>query len=181
MRQAVLGTFPTGTPLLVLAPEAAEFAPLVRARNDAAIDVRPLAEVAASGDVLHSSIPYVLLEGLDDLDDPVSFLAGLRHRTPQARVFALIANAAHLHALGAFYSGAPLAGGHPLVRDDIEPLFRAAGWLPLAIEALIDESIPAAHALPFAANAGNIVFQMAEPVMLERSRNAAFLVVADRA
>jgi hypothetical protein len=181
MRQAILATFPPGTPLLILAPEAADFGALVRARNDAAIEVRPLGEVAATGDALHPSIPYVLLEGLDDLDDPVSFLAGLRHRAPQARVFALIANAAHLHALGAFYSGAPLAAGHPLVRDEIEPLFRAAGWQPLAIEALVDESIPPAHALPFAANAGGIVFQLAEPVMLERSRNAAFLVVADRA
>jgi hypothetical protein len=180
MRQAILSTFPPGTPLLVLAPEAAAFAPLVRARNDAAIDVRSLREVAATTGVLHPSAAYVLLEGLDDLDDPGSFLTALRDRVPQARVFALIANGAHLHALGAFFSGVPLATAHPLVFSEIEPLFRAAGWQPLAIEALVDESIPAAQALPFVAGMGAIEFHVAEPAMLERGRNAAFLVVADR-
>jgi hypothetical protein len=180
MRQAVLSTFPPGTPLLVLAPDTAEFAAIVRARNDAAIDVRSLCEIAATGDVLHPSVPYVLLEGLDDLDDPHAFLAELRDRAPQARVFALIANGAHLHALGAFFSGVPLAAAHPLVLSDIEPLFRAAGWQPLAIENLIDESIPSSDALPFVAGLGDIEFHVTERAMLERGRNAAFLVVADR-
>ena len=176
----MLANFPAGTPFLILAPETAGFADIARERADGVIDVRSLDAVAGAHDVLHATMPHVLLEGIDDLEDPVSFLAGLRARTPQARVFALISNAAHVASLGAFYAGRPLARAHPLVHEDIGPLFLAAGWQPLAIKSLIDESIPAAEALPFALKAGELEFQLREPKVLERGRTAAFLVIADQ-
>lgn len=143
------------------------------------MEVRNLSEIAAGEDLLHPTIPHVLLEGIDDLEDPILFLNRLRTRTPQARVFALVSNAAHLISLGSFYAGKRLAQGHPLVLEEIGPLFLAAGWQPLAITALLDESLPPAEALPVTVTAGEIGFQLVDPTVLMRGRSAAFLVVAD--
>jgi hypothetical protein len=181
IRRAVLETFPAGTPLTVVAPQSAEFSRLLGERNDAAIGVSDLGAVATSQGLIDPAIPHVLLEGLDDLDEPIAFLATLRREAPQTRVFALIANSAHVGALGAFYSGVPLAAGHPLVHEDLEPLFQAAGWRMLTIKTFADESIPPAEALPFVANVGQIVFSLSERDMLERCRCAAFLAIADPA
>ena len=156
----------------------AKAADLVRERNDAAASVcEPEALAARLPEP--SAIAHVLLEGLDALDDPAAFLTLLRGRAPQARLFALVANAAHVRALGAFYTGTPLAPGHPLVVGDLEPLFLNAGWRPLAVKAYPDESLPAGPPLPFTFDAGDIVFTLAVPAALERARNAAFLVIAD--
>ncbi len=104
MRRTLLANFPAGTPFLTAAPERAGFAAI------AALDAQ---------------IPQLVIEGLDDLPDPGAFLRALHARAPQARLFALIANAAHLQTLGAFYGGAPPAAAHPLVFDEIVPLFRS--------------------------------------------------------
>jgi len=178
LRRMALRTFPPGTPLTVVAPARANFGALLAERNDAAVALRDLEAIAAGGEV-DAMTPHVVLEGLDDLEDPVEFLAGLRRRTPEARIFALVSNAAHVGSLAAFYAGLPIANAHPLVPEEIEPLFAAAGWKVLAIKNLIDESIPPASSLPFAVIAGAIAFNVVEPAMHERCRNAAFLVIAD--
>jgi hypothetical protein len=152
IRQAVLANFPAGT---------------------------AFADAAAGAAELDAAAPHVLLEGLDAVDDAPAFLRALRERMPHARLFALIANAAHLPALGAFYAGAAAAGAHPLVREEIEPLFRAGGWQTTAITPIVDGTLPPPGAAPVEINAGAIIFQIAEPAMLERARNAAFFVVAD--
>jgi len=178
MRRSTLATFPAGTPLTVVAPARADFAALLRERGDAAVALADLHEAAADG-ALDPTTPHLVLEGLDDLDEPVAFLRGLRRRTPEARIFALVSNAAHVGSLAGFYAGLPIAQAHPLVPEEIAPLFSAAGWKVLAIKNLIDESIPPASALPFAVIAGAIAFNLVEPAMHERCRNAGFLVIAD--
>jgi hypothetical protein len=179
MRRAALATFPARTPLTVVAPARADFAALLRDRNDPAAALAELHEVATAGTALDPTTPHLVLEGLDDLDEPVAFLAGLRRRTPEARIFALVSNAAHVGSLAGFYAGLPIAQAHPLVPEEIAPLFSAAGWKVLAIKNLIDESIPPASSLPFAVIAGAIAFNLVEPAMHERCRNAGFLVIAD--
>ena len=179
MRRAALRTFPLGTPLTVLALPLAGFAAFLRERDDDVPVLRDLAAVALDTERLDPATPHLLVEGLDALAEPEAFLRAVRERAPQARVFALISNAAHLGSLGAFYAGAPIAAAHPLVPEEIEPLFAAGGWQILAIKNLIDESIPPATALPFAVTARTITFNLIEPAMLERCRNAGFLVIAD--
>jgi hypothetical protein len=133
---------------------------------------------AAGLDAIDPATPHVLVEGIEDRDDPIAFLTLVRERLPNARLFALVANAAHLPALAAFYAGRAPAAGHPLVRDEIEPLLRAAGWQPSTIAPIIDAALP--PTLPVEINGGAIIFQIVEPAMLERGRNAAFFVIAER-
>jgi hypothetical protein len=180
-RRATLATFPAGTPLLVLAATRTGFAELVAERNDPATAFADLETVVAGTGFIHATVGNVIIEGLDDLDEPGIFLAGLSGRLPQARIFALVANGAHLVALGAFFAGVPLAAGHPIVRDEIDSLFGQANWRIVAIKPIRDESLPAAEALPFAANIGPIVFALSDSAMLARSRDAGFLVIADPA
>ena len=180
-RRATLATFPAGTPVLVISAEHTGFAALIAERNDPATEHAGLVAIAAGDEIVHPTIGNVILEGLDELDDPVAFLAGLKRRLPQARIFVLIANGAHLVALGAFYAGLPLAAGHPLVRDEIEPLFAEAAWHILAVKPIRDEGLPPAESLPFTANIGPIVFSLSDSAMLARSRDSGFLVIADPA
>jgi hypothetical protein len=151
IRQAVLASFPAGT---------------------------AFADATAGAQALDAAAPHVLIEGLDAVDDALAFLCALRERMPRARLFALIANAAHLPALGAFYAGAAAAAGHPLVREEIEPLFRAGGWRTAAITPVVDGRLPPPEAAPVEINAGAIIFQIGAAEMLERARTAAFFVVA---
>jgi hypothetical protein len=178
MRRSALATFPVGTPLLVVAPERAGFAALLAERGDPVPALRDLGEVAA-GATLDPATPHLMIEGLDDCMAPEALLAGLRTRTPQARIFALFSNAAHLGSLATFFAGASLAAGHPLVPGEIEPLFERAGWRVLAIKTLLDDAIPSAASLPFAIEAGAITFNLIEPAMLDYCRIAALLVIAD--
>jgi hypothetical protein len=180
LRRSTLANYPLGTPFLILAPDAAGYAEIVRERNDGAVEVRDLRAVADGSDVLHATIPHVFLEGLDDLPDPIAFLDRLRSRTPEARIFALISNAASFLSLGSFFVGKRLARWHPMLLEEVAPLFLAAHWKPLLIKSLLDDTLPAAETLPFTVKAGAIEFQVTDRVMLERGRTAGFLVVADR-
>jgi hypothetical protein len=152
IRRAVLANFPAGT---------------------------MFADAAAGIGAIDAAAPHVLLEGLDAVDDPVGFLSALRVHVPRARLFALVANAAHLPALGAFFAGQAQSAGHPLVRAEIEPLFLAAGWQPTEITPIADGSLPPAQAVPVEINTGAIIFQIVDPAVLERARSAAFFIVAD--
>ena len=178
IRRAVVANFPALARLVILAPPAAGYAAIVAARADVAVDVRTPDNVRA-GDDTPWPFANVLLEGIDDLEDPVTFFERLRERTPRARLFALIANAAHLPGLGRFYAGAP-SPARPLVREEIAPLFRAGGWEPASIASIVDASLPAPGSVPIEFDAGPIKFQIVDPEMLERGRCAAFFVTADR-
>jgi hypothetical protein len=123
----------------------------------------------------------VLLEGIDDLFEPVAYLRGVRSAMPDARIFALISNAGHLTGLGAFFAGRPLAAGHPISHGEIGPPFAEAGWNVLAIKPLADEALPAPDAAPVVVTVGGIGLQCFTADALERGRTAGFLVIADRA
>lgn len=179
IRRAFLAGVPAGTPLLILAPERAGYAALTAERNDAAVAVHDMSAFFARGDAPAAAPANVLLEGLDELAAPLAALTQLRADAPHARLHVLIANAAHLVFLAAFFDGAPPPAGHPLVRAEIEPLFRAAGWEPLAVNAIADARLPPPAAVPVEINAGTIRFQFTSAAQLERGRIAAFLVVAD--
>jgi hypothetical protein len=176
IRRAALGNFPIGTPVLIVAGEAAGFAQLLAERGDANAAWTPLAAQPPVSDA-----PHLLLEGIDDLSDPLAYLRAARTSMPEARIFSLISNAAHLAGLGAFYAGHPLAGGHPLSFAEVRPLFETAGWNVLAIQRLVDDAMPLPNSAPVVVTAGGIGFDCATPEALEHGRTAAFLVIADRA
>jgi hypothetical protein len=178
IRRAFLASVPPGTPLLIVAPDAAGYAALAAERNDPAVAVRPLRALAAGESLDGGAIADVLLEGLDELDAPATALRLLRAQAPQARLHALVANAAHLAWLAAFYGGAPPPGGHPLVRSEIEPLLRAGGWGTPTITPIADGQLPPPGAVPVEIAAGRIRFQLTAAPLLERGRTAGYLVVA---
>jgi hypothetical protein len=122
----------------------------------------------------------VLLEGLEDSEDPLALLRAAHAQAQHPQLFALIANGAYLPALGAFFNGGALAAGHPLVRAEIEALLLTAGWRARTIAAIADAAIPPPQAAPLEINAGAIIFQITDSAALERVRAAAFFVVADR-
>lgn len=165
IRRGLLATFPPGTALAIVAP-AGMFEDAVAARNDPATTLHS----GVSG--LPASSPNVIVEGLDAVADPAELLAALRVTAPAARLFALIANAAHLPALAAFFAGAAMADARPLVRADIEPLMRGAGWNAFAVEPIASET-------PFATQLGGLTFALDDAAALERVAPAAFLAVAD--
>lgn len=176
IRRSVLGIFPLGTPFLIVADEAAGFAEIIAERGDAAVACAPLATQPPA-----SAAPHLLLEGLDDLFDPAAYLRAARAAMPDARMFSLVSNAAHLIGLGAFFAGYPLAGGHPLSECEIGPLFESAGWNVLATQPLFDDALPLPNSAPVTITVGGIGFHCATPEALERGRTAGFLVIADRA
>ena len=129
---------------------------------------------------LLATVPHVLLEGLDDVEQPGAVLAALAQSAVHARLFALVANGAHLRALAAFIAGTPLARAHPLVRAELEPLFLAGGWQPLAITPIYDPSLAVPSSFPAHVDAGFAAVRVDDVEQLERGRTAAFMVVADR-
>ena len=179
LRRAVLANFPPGTSLGVVAPADKGYSELLSARGDGAALVVLADGKAPSADAL-VSLEHVLLEGVDDVEDPVGLLRSVRAAAPSARLFLVIANAAYARSLLAFFDGAPLARAHPLVGSEIEPLLAAAGWRPLAINPIADESIPADQALPFELTTPNMCIKISDSAMLERTRTRAFIVIADR-
>ncbi len=176
IRRAAIDVFPIGTPVLIAASEAAGFAQLVAERGDPNVAWVPLGAQPPA-----STAPHLLLEGIDDLFDPAGYLRAARASLPEARIFALIANAGHLIGLGAFFAGRPLAAGHPLSESEIAPLFGTAGWKVLAVQRLLDEPLPEPHSAPVVVTVGDVSFECATPQDLERGRTAGFLVIADRA
>jgi len=179
LRSTVLAGFPHGTPLVVAAADSAAYAEVLSARADPAVLLLSFDDVAA-GDERLAAAQNVLLEGLDAAEDPVALLTSLRAGAPLARVFALVANAAHVRGLAAAFAGS-FPGGHPLVRAELEPLFIAAGWTPLAVTPIADPTIVLPHAPPFVFALGSITIGVDDGEIAERSTVAAYVVVADRA
>jgi hypothetical protein len=179
IRRAFLASVPAGTPLLIVAPEAMGYAALVAQRGDPAVALRSLAALEAGAPLGVDAIANVLLEGLDELAAPVEALQRLRAQAPRARLHALVANAAHLAWLGAFFNGeAAPPGGHLLVRAEIEPLLRAGGWETQNVNAIADAQFPPPEAVPVEIAAGAIRFQLTAAPILQRGRTAGFLVAA---
>ena len=158
LRDAVLRGFPPGTSLVVLdAAAELELGTLRGAQN-------------------------VFLSGLEDAAAPADVLTAIRKAAPGARLFALVQNAASLRALAELYAGSPAAAGHPLVRAELEPLFRAAGWSPLTVDPLEDESFPAPSAFPVEIGTpAGLVFRFRDAETLARARALAYVVIADPA
>jgi hypothetical protein len=175
-RRETLGNFPAGTPFLVLAPASSGFAEIVRERNDPAVTY-----VELGSDAAVTPAPHVLIEGLDDVDEPAALLRIVRTAMPAARIFALIANGASFAAIGRFFAGEPIARAHPLTHGEIGPLFAAAGWNTLAIKPLYDTSLPAVERLPIAVTIRGFGMQCNDVAALERGRTAGYLVIADPA
>jgi hypothetical protein len=167
IRSRLLASFAAGTPLAIVAPAGA-FDRLVAERNAAATS---LYRTEQHADIPADS-PHVIVEGLDAVDDPVALLAAVRAAAPHARLFALVANAAHLPALAAYFHGARIAAVRPLVRADVEGALAAAGWRVLALDPLDDGAA-------FSNETGGLTFTLADEAMRERVRPAAFLAVAD--
>jgi len=179
LRRAMLANFPPGASFAVVAAPDKGYAALLEGRGDGAPLVEldgPLPEPGTLGAVEH-----VLLEGVDDVEDPAALLAAVRSAAPVARLFLLVSNAAYLRGLLSFFNGAPLARAHPLVEAEIAPLLGAGGWRPLAINPIADESIPGTQSLPFELVSPTICFKISDNEMLQRARVRAFIAVADRA
>lgn len=147
-------------------------------RGDAAGDFLDL-------DALHLSpgefagYSTVVLEGLDAVPEPVGLLRLLRASAPNARVLALVANAAHTGALGAFFSGEVLARAHPLVRSELEGLFAAGGWRTLAVNPWPASAAEGAVAFPVRVTTPRLDFDLADAAMFARLAPQAFIVVAE--
>jgi hypothetical protein len=179
LRRAVLANFPPGTSLGIVAPSDKGYPELLRARGDGAVFL-PLQDSLPGPGVL-GNIEHVLLEGIDDVADPIALLAAVDKAAPAARLFVVVANAAYVRGLVAFFNGASLAQAHPLVQAEIEPLLAAAGWRALAVNPIPDESIPATQTLPFELAGETICVKISDAAMFERARIRAFIAIADRA
>jgi hypothetical protein len=179
LRRALLANFPPGTSLAVIAPPDKGYPELLAARGDGAALVALDGSWPEPGAL--GAVGHVVLEGIDDTDDPVGLLAAVGAAAPSARLFLIVSNAAHLRALQAFFNGAPLARAHPLVHSEIEPLLRASGWRPITVDPIPDESIPLAQPLPFELTTPTICFKINDAAVLERARIRAFIAIADHA
>jgi hypothetical protein len=179
MRAAVLASFPRGTPLLIAASETGEYLQLCAELADPAIVIAPLDLDDTPRHPVLPEIPYVLLDGLDDIEEPAALLAALHGRTA-ARLFALVANAAHARGLATFIGGSAPARAHPFVLAELAPLFDAAGWPPLTINPIADPGITVPATFPGTIAAGTFSIRVDDAAMFERIRTAAYMVVADR-
>ncbi len=177
LRRALLTNFPPGTSLAVVAPPDKNYTELLAARGDSVTLVALEGSWPEPGAL--ARVEHVVLEGIDDTDDPQGLLAAVAVAAPAARLFLIVSNAAHLRGLQAFFNGTPLALAHPLVQTEIEPLLKAAGWRPLTIDPIPDESIPLEQ--PFEMTSPTICFKIDDGAVLERARIRAFIAIADHA
>lgn len=175
----MLETFPRGAALAVLAPPSTRFAEIVGERGDAATQYVGLTGTQVPAHPALAMRENILLEGLDAVVDPVALLRGLAATAPEARLFALVANAAHFGALAAFYAGKPLGDGHPLVINEIGPLLTIGGWRTITINSIFDETIGAQAPPPVDLNLGSMRFHVTDEQMLARGRVHAFVAIAE--
>lgn len=180
VRRSVLGQFPRGTPLLIAASDPHDFLGLASELADPAIVVTALSSDATPHHPVLATIPHLLLDGIDDLEDVTALLAALHGAARVARLFALVSNAAHVRGLGAFAAGTSFARAHPLVRAELEALFSTAGWPPLAITPIYDPTLAAPAAFPADVSTAGFTLRVDDREAFERVGTAAFIVVADR-
>lgn len=180
MRAALLGSFSHGTALGVVAPASSGFSELVASRNDSATTFVPF-DADSPGALALEGCDNLIVEGLDELAEPVAFLRSLRAAAASARLFLLVANAAHAGALSAFFRGERLCGAHPLVKAELEDLLAASGWKTLAVNPLPAPSTLPAGVFPVHIATAGIQFDVADAAMLERLAPQAFVAIAEAA
>lgn len=180
MRLSALQSFPRGSGLVIVASNPGAYRELVGELADPAVLLTAFDDDAPPAHPALEHTPHVLLEGLDDVERPAELLLALHGRAVQARLFALVANAAHLRALTAFVAGTPLARVHPLVHDELRPLFDQAGWPPLAVTPVLDPLLRKPAAFPDHVDAGFASVRVDDEAAFERGQTAAYMVVADR-
>lgn len=173
-RRALLAVFPPDVAVAIYTTRPTFY--VAASRERAGLSV--VALDAATATIPTTAAPYVVVEGLDDVPDPSALLRALRAAAPQARLFALVANAAHAGGLGAFISGSALASWHPLTRDELEPLLATAGWNALTVEPILEPGSTPSGPFPFELTANGVTFAVTDAPMLERLRTQGFLAVA---
>ncbi len=177
-RATLLDLFPPALPLLVLAPvDAPLLVEQVAARGRPAVTAC-FGSDGRFGAEPDAAIENLLLEGLDAVDDPQALLRRIRDAVPQARMFALVSNAASLTSLANFVAGAPLAAAHPLVREELEPLFAAGGYAIVRIDPLTSTLMNAEQLRGGLRLQTLLVADLTGDEEL-RVRTDAFLIVAD--
>jgi hypothetical protein len=175
----VLGTFPRGTRLAILAPSEYGYAEIVAERSDPATVAVPLEGTQVPQHAALAACDNILLEGLDAVADPVALLRSVALGKESVRLFALVANAAYFGALAQFYFGEPLAAAHPLVLEELVPLLEAGGWHALEINSIYDDRIAEHGPLPTRIEMPGMLFNVTEESMLARGRIHAFIAIAD--
>jgi hypothetical protein len=163
---------------VIVAPRASGLGELASQRADPATRLLEVTESTDLDGVGLAGIDNVILEGLDEVADPVALLRAVTRSVPGARLFALVANSAHFGALAALYRGTSLAKAHPLVEVELEPLLRDGGWQPLEIRRIYDEGIGQGP-LPVRVSVPPLTFTVDDGEMLARGRVQAFVAIAD--
>jgi hypothetical protein len=172
LRNALLSNFPAGVSLAVVAPReyGYETLPAWQPQGSQFLATEPSGHFERRA---LEPVENVIVEGLDYVDDASGFLRRLAQGAPRSRVFALVANGAYFRTLDAFVGGLAPTRGHPLVFEEIEPLFSSAGLRVLQIDRIPDAAL---------ATAGiNVSLHLTSEEMSERARTIGFVVVADHA
>lgn len=120
----------------------------------------------------------VVLDGIDDLEDPPALLRTMAAALPAARIFALVRNAAYADMLRRLIAGAPLVRGHALVLSELAPLFAAGGWRTESIDPVIGGRFPDATLPRDVSISKNVRLRVQDAATLERLQIAGYLVVA---
>jgi hypothetical protein len=121
----------------------------------------------------------VVLEGIDDLEEPLEFLRTIAIVAPAIRILALVANAAFAPSLDAFISGGVLARGHAFVLGELAPLFEAARFQSVSIAPIMGGAL-GTDALPIDVSTGNVKIRVEAADVRERLQTAAYLVIAQQ-
>jgi hypothetical protein len=169
MRRAVFDTASVLGRVAVLASNPEPYRSAVAGTTVIALDDSPFVPPA--------DCAAIVLEGLDDVEDPGALLRAVASALPAVRLFALIANAAYAESLEAFIGGAALARGHAYVLAELAPLFAEAGWAVQSIDPIMGGE-PAPTTFPIDVSVGQVKFRAADRAMLERLHVAGYVVVA---
>jgi len=171
VRQGILAVPAPTEKVVVFASRPETYRALLAGRRDV--------RVLAIGDA--ASVPHgcatVVVEGIDDVEDPLALLRAIAPVGSAVRVIALVANAAFAPALDAFIAGGLLAGGHAYVESELTPLFEAAGLRMESITPVFG-GVPGSPALPTDLSTGRVKFRVDTADVLARLHVAAYIAIA---
>jgi hypothetical protein len=170
-RHAVLALAAPGERFAVFASRPQTYRALLAEGSEGHVSALDGAPGPASGYAL------AIVEGLDDIDDPVGALRAIAGAGNGARVAALIANAAFAPALDGFIAGAVLAGAHAFTAGELPRLFADAGLETLSLASIYGGGI-ANPAFPLDVATGHVKFRVENAEVLDRMQIAAYLVIA---
>lgn len=129
---------------------------------------------ALDGATVPPGCTVALVEGIDEVEDPLAALCAIAAAPEVARVILLVANAAFAPALDAFVAGETLAGGHAFVECELAPLLAAAGFVTESI-APVYGGAPGTPALPTDLSTGRVKFRVETAAALARLYVAAYV------